>query len=365
MIIVTGGAGFIGSALIAALNKRQINDILVVDELACDNKWKNLRNLFFTDYVEKDDFLEMVVENKLTGSIEAVFHIGACADTTETNASYLIKNNYEYTKLLAQWATDNSIRFIYASSAATYGDGSAGFSDDEEKIDKLRPLNMYGYSKHLFDLWARRAGLLKKIVGLKYFNVFGPNEYHKGDMRSFVLKAFEQISAPVLSCPPPRLASGDAGAGESKNGGKVRLFKSYKPEYADGEQLRDFIYVKDAVDMTLFLLDNPRVAGLFNIGSGKARTWNDLVKAVFAAMGNSSGRSLPEHGKPKPVPSEVEGIEYIDMPESIRNQYQYFTQADMTKLRKAGYNKQTASLEDAIKDYVQNYLIKEEYLGNQ
>jgi len=323
MIIVTGGAGFIGSALIAALNKRQINDILVVDELACDNKWKNLRNLFFTDYVEKDDFLEMVVENKLTGPIEAVFHIGACADTTETNASYLIKNNYEYTKLLAQWATDNSIRFFYASSAATYGDGSAGFSDDEEKIDKLRPLNMYGYSKHLFDLWVRRAGLLKKIVGLKYFNVFGPNEYHKDDMRSFCLKAFEQINAT----------------------GKVRLFKSYKPEYADGEQLRDFIYVKDAVDMTLFFLDNPKIAGLFNIGSGKARTWNDLVKAVFAAM------------------SKKPSIEYIDMPESIRNQYQYFTQADMTKLRKAGYNKQITSLEDAIKDYVQNYLQQCAYLS--
>lgn len=343
MIIVTGGAGFIGSALIAALNKRRINDILVVDELACDNKWKNLRNLSFTDYVEKDDFLEMVAEDKLPAHIEIVFHLGASSTTTETNASYLIKNNYEYSKLLAQWASNANIRFIYASSAATYGDGSAGFCDDEEKIDKLRPLNMYGYSKHLFDLWARRAGLLKKFVGLKYFNVFGPNEYHKGDMRSFCLKAFEQISAT----------------------GKVRLFKSYKPEYADGKQLRDFIYVKDAVDMTLFFLDNPEKAGLFNIGSGKARTWNDLVKAVFAAMSNSSGRSLPEHGKPKPVPSEVEGIEYIDMPESIRNQYQYFTQAEMTKLHKAGCKKQTTSLEDAIKDYVQNFLQENKYLARE
>jgi len=348
MIIVTGGAGFIGSALIAALNKRQINDILVVDELACDNKWKNLRSLFFTDYVEKDDFLEMVFENKLTGSIEAVFHIGACADTTETNASYLIKNNYEYTKLLAQWATDNSIRFIYASSAATYGDGSAGFSDDEEKIDKLRPLNMYGYSKYLFDLWARRAGLLKKIVGLKYFNVFGPNEYHKGDMRSFCLKAFEQINAT----------------------GKVRLFKSYKPEYADGEQLRDFIYVKDAVDMTLFFLDNPKIAGLFNIGSGKARTWNDLVKAVFTAMGSPREINLNRQSHKTSIESSISrgkkpSIEYIDMPESIRNQYQYFTQAEMTKLRKTGYSKQATSLEDAIKDYVQNYLQENKYLAKE
>jgi ADP-L-glycero-D-manno-heptose 6-epimerase len=345
MIIVTGGAGFIGSALIAALNKRQINDILVVDELACDNKWKNLQNLSFTDYVEKDDFLEMVVENKLS-SIEAVFHIGACTSTTETNASYLIKNNYEYTKLLAQWATDNSIRFIYASSAATYGDGSAGFCDDEEKIDKLRPLNMYGYSKHLFDLWARRAGLLKKIVGLKYFNVFGPNEYHKGDMRSFVLKAFEQINAT----------------------GKVRLFKSYKPEYADGEQLRDFIYVKDAVDMTLFFLDNPKTAGLFNIGSGKARTWNDLAKAVFDAMGSPREINLNRQNYKASVESGISRgkkpkIEYIDMPESIRNQYQYFTQAEVAKLHKAGCNKQTASLKDAIKDYVQNYLQQDAYLS--
>ena len=323
MIIVTGGAGFIGSALIAALNKRQITDILVVDELGTDQKWKNLRNLSFTDYVEKDDFLEMVIGDKLDSSVDSVFHLGACSDTTETNASYLIKNNYEYSKLLAQWATDADIRFIYASSAATYGDGSAGFSDDQEKIEILRPLNMYGYSKHLFDLWARRTGLLKKIIGLKYFNVFGPNEYHKADMRSFCIKAFEQITST----------------------GKVRLFKSYKPEYADGEQLRDFIYVKDAVDMTLFFYDNPKLSGLFNIGTGKARTWNDLVKAVFAAMGK----------KPN--------IEYIEMPESIRNQYQYFTEADITNLRKADYDKETTTLEDAIKDYVQNYLQKNVYLG--
>jgi len=322
MIIVTGGAGFIGSALIAALNKRQITDILVVDELGTDQKWKNLRNLSFTDYVEKDDFLEMVIEDKLDSSIDAVFHLGACSDTTETNASYLIKNNYEYSKLLAQWATADNIRFIYASSAATYGDGSAGFSDDQEKIENLRPLNMYGYSKHLFDLWARRTGLLKKIAGLKYFNVFGPNEYHKADMRSFCIKAFEQITST----------------------GKIRLFKSYKSEYADGEQKRDFIYVKDAVDTTLFFYDNPQTSGLFNIGTGKARTWNDLVKAVFAAMGKEPN------------------IEYIEMPQSIRNQYQYYTCADITNLRKAGYNKETTPLEDAIKDYVQNYLQKELYL---
>ena len=325
MIIVTGGAGFIGSAIIAALNKRQITDILVVDELATNAKWKNLVNLSFADYVEKDDFLEMVIAGKVSPPVEAVFHLGACTSTTETNASYLIKNNYEYTKLLAQWATQAGIRFIYASSAATYGDGSVGFSDNDEKIRELKPQNCYGYSKQLFDLWAHRAGLLKKIVGLKYFNVFGPNEYHKADMRSFILKAYEQINAT----------------------GKVQLFKSHNPKYADGEYLRDFIYIKDAVDMTLFFFDNQKVNGLFNIGTGSARTWNDLVKAVFAAVGKEPN------------------IEYIEMPESFRNQYQYFTEADTTKLRQAGYDKETICLEDAIKDYVQKYLIFNEYLNGK
>ena len=322
MIIVTGGAGFIGSAIIAALNNRKVTDILVVDQLGCDQKWKNLRNLSFADYVEKDDFLEMVIEEKLDGSVEAVLHLGACSDTTETNASYLLKNNYEYTKLLAQWSTNADIRFIYASSAATYGDGSAGFSDDENDIENLRPLNMYGYSKHLFDLWARRTGILKKIVGLKYFNVFGPNEYHKANMRSFCLKAFEQINST----------------------GKVSLFKSYKPEFGDGEQVRDFIYIKDAVDMTLFFLDNPKRNGIYNIGTGRPRTWNDLVMAVFDGM-----RRKPN-------------IEYIEMPDSIRNQYQYYTCAETAKLRKAGYEKTTISLEDATKQYVQDYLLKCGYL---
>ena len=323
MIVVTGGAGFIGSALIAALNARGITEILVVDHLGSNVKWKNLRNLSFADYIEKDDFLEIVTANKAPGPIEAIFHLGACSDTTETNASYLVKNNYEYTKLLARWAVDADIRFVYASSAATYGDGSAGFNDDESKIENLQPLNMYGYSKQLFDLWAHRAGLLEKIVGLKYFNVFGPNEYHKGNMQSFVIKAFEQITAI----------------------GKVRLFKSHRNDYKDGAQMRDFLYVKDATDMTLFFLDKPRISGIFNIGSGKARTWNDLVNAVFAAMNKPSN------------------IEYIDMPESIRNQYQYFTQADISKLRKAGYKKQITLLEDVIKEYIQNYLQKGLYIS--
>ncbi|MHC4299547.1 MAG: ADP-glyceromanno-heptose 6-epimerase [Planctomycetota bacterium] len=322
MIIVTGGAGFIGSALIAKLNARQISDILVVDQLGKDRKWKNLRNLSFADYADKADFLEMVIGGRLDSSVEAIFHLGACSDTTEIDASYMMKNNYEYSKVLARWAADANVRFVYASSAATYGDGSAGFEDQEENTEILCPLNIYGYSKHAFDLWARRSGLLKSMVGLKYFNVFGPNEYHKGNMRSFVAKAFEQINAD----------------------GKVCLFKSHEPDYADGEQVRDFIYIKDAVDMTLFFLDNPYLNGLYNIGTGEARTWNDLVVAVFAAMGK------------KPT------IEYVDMPHRIRNQYQYFTRADMSKLRNADYKKHTTSLEDAIRDYVQNYLQEDAYL---
>ncbi len=323
MIIVTGGAGFIGSAIIAGLNARGISDILVVDQLGSDERWRNLQNLFFADYIEKDNFLQTVLAKRIQTPVEAVFHMGACSSTTEINASYLVKNNFEYSKLLAQWAVDSNIRFIYASSAATYGDGSRGFFDDEDHIENLRPLNMYGYSKQLFDLWAKRNGLLKKIAGLKYFNVFGPNEYHKADMRSFVLKAFEQVYTT----------------------GTVRLFKSYNRKYKDGEQMRDFLYVKDAVAMTLMFFDKQHQAGIYNIGSGKARTWNDLVEAVFAATGKRPN------------------IEYIDMPEQLRNQYQYFTEAPIQKLRKAGYERNITSLEDSIADYVRNYLQKGAYLS--
>jgi ADP-L-glycero-D-manno-heptose 6-epimerase len=226
--------------------------------------------------------------------------------------------------MLVQWAVQKQARFVYASSAATYGDGTAGFSDTEP-IEKLIPLNMYGYSKQIFDLWAQRTGIADQIAGLKYFNVFGPNEYHKGEMRSFIIKAFEQINS----------------------SGKVRLFKSHRPDYADGMQLRDFIYVKDAVDMTLFFLEKPEVNGLFNVGTGKSRSWVDLATAVFAAMG-------------KPA-----NIEFIPMPEKLRDKYQYFTQADISKLRAAGCRTPLTSLESAVTDYVQNYLMKDEYLGGQ
>ena len=323
MIIVTGGAGFIGSALVAGLNERGTDNILIVDRLESDEKWKNLRKLKFADYLEAEDFFDMLSAGEIDWAVEAILHMGACSDTTEANCSYLVKNNYECSKMLANWAIDEGIRFVYASSAATYGDGELGFADDESKIDTLLPLNMYGYSKHLFDLWAKRTGVLSQAIGLKYFNVFGPNEYHKGKMRSFVMKAYEQI----------------------EETSKVKLFRSDIADYGDGGQVRDFLYIKDCVDMTLFLLAKRSISGIFNIGTGQARSWNDLANATFAAMGKEAN------------------IEYVDMPDELKGKYQYFTQADITKLKKAGYKKKITTLEDAIKDYVQNYLQKKDYLG--
>ncbi len=330
MIIVTGGAGFIGSAIVWRLNQLGKDDILIVDNLGTDEKWKNLVPLKYHDYMEKDEFLGLVMNQRLAARlrsdrepIEAIIHMGACSSTVERDATFLIRNNFEYTKQLAIVAVNEGARFVYASSAATYGDGSKGFEDSESLLDSLRPLNMYGYSKQLFDQWALRRGLLDRIVGLKYFNVFGPNEYHKGDMRSVVLKAFEQIDA----------------------GGRMRLFKSHRDDYKDGEQVRDFIYVKDAVEMTLFFLENRSVGGLFNIGSGTASTWNRLAAAIFSAVG-------------KPV-----NIEYVEMPETIRDKYQYYTCANISRIRKAGYSRMLVSIENAVSDYVKNYLMSSRRLG--
>ena len=314
--IITGGAGFIGSATVWALNRRGEDKIIVVDHLRTGEKWRNLVNLRFYDFVHRDDFIPLLEAGKIT-DVAGIIHLGACTDTTERDADYLLRNNYEYSKKLALWAVSKGIRFVYASSAATYGDGSLGFSDDHRLLPRLRPINMYGYSKHLFDLWALRTGILDRIAGVKYFNVFGPNEYHKGEMRSVVHKAFEQI----------------------REMGRVRLFKSYRPDIPDGEQKRDFIYVKDAVDLTLFLYDHPEINGIFNCGTGRARTFLDLVRAVFDAMG---------------IPPK---IEFVDMPPQLRDKYQYFTQADMSKIRAAGYEREFTSLEDAVADYVKNYLL--------
>lgn len=315
-IIVTGGAGFIGSNVVKRLNELGEDRIFIVDNLNTSEKWKNLVDLTFEDYIHKDEFIEKIDDFKI--STRAIIHLGARSSTTEKDVDFLMKNNYEYTKKLATWSIRNNVRFIYASSAATYGDGSKGFNDDHSLIPQLKPLNAYAYSKQIFDLWALKNGVLDKIVGLKYFNVYGPGEAHKGDMRSMVLKAYEQI----------------------KRDGKIRLFKSYNPAYRDGEQMRDFIYVKDAVEMTLFFLERTEINGIFNIGTGIPRSWNDLAKAVFSSLGIT----------PK--------IEYIDMPEDIKGKYQYFTKADMGKLKKVGYDKPTFSLEKGVEDYIINYLEK-------
>ncbi|MCK6613774.1 MAG: ADP-glyceromanno-heptose 6-epimerase [Ignavibacteriales bacterium] len=323
MIIVTGGAGFIGSAIVWRLNQLGINQIIIVDALGLDEKWKNLVNLDYMDFCNKAAFLDAVEKDSFSYKIDAIIHMGANSSTTEKDADHLMYNNYEYTKKLAVYSIKNNIRFIYASSAATYGDGALGFKDDDQLCTKLRPLNMYGYSKNLFDIRALHKGMFDKIAGIKFFNVYGPNEYHKADMRSVVHKAYEQV----------------------RDHGFVRLFKSRNPQYHDGEQMRDFVYIKDAVEMTLFFLNHPHVNGLYNVGSGKARTWKDLVTALFHAVG-------------KPV-----NIEYIDMPDYLAAKYQYFTEADLTKIKKAGYSGPFTSLEDGVTDYVKNYLIKDAYLG--
>jgi len=316
MIIVTGGAGFIGSAFIWKLNQEGIEDIVIVDRLGTTDKWKNLVNLKFAEYVHKDDFLSMLDDDCVPFDVQAVIHMGACSATTERDADYLWHNNYRYTMELAEWALHKNLRFIYASSAATYGDGTRGFSDDHAKINSLRPINMYGYSKHVFDLRVLQHTWQDKIAGIKFFNVFGPNEYHKEDMTSVVFKAFHQI----------------------RETGRVKLFKSYKPEYPDGGQRRDFVYVKDCVNVIWWLLQHPEINGIFNLGTGKASTWNDLIGAVFAAMNLETN------------------IEYIEMPEGLRNQYQYFTEAKMDKLRAAGCPVAFSRLKDSVHDYVANYL---------
>ena len=324
MIIVTGGAGFIGSAFVWRLNREGIRDIIIVDQLGTDDKWKNLVGLTFTDYIHKDEFIEMAIADEVPFEVSSVVHMGACSSTTERDADYLWENNYLYSREVADWALRHNARFIYASSAATYGDGSSGFSDDHEIISRLKPSNMYGYSKQVFDLWVLKNKLEKKMAGIKFFNVYGPNEYHKGDMVSVIYKAFHQI----------------------QETGKVCLFKSYKKEYPNGGQMRDFIYVKDCANVMWWLLENPSVNGIYNLGTGRARTWNDLIAAVFSSMGRKTN------------------IQYIEMPESLRNQYQYFTQAQMDKLKKAGCHVNFSSLEDSVRDYVTNYLQNADpYLG--
>jgi len=322
MILLTGAAGFIGSILARELNKLDRNDLILVDRLGSDEKWKNLRNVKFDEFIHADDLLQSGME-ELLDMVDFIFHIGACSSTTERDVDFLMDNNVNYSKSLWALATEKKIPFIYASSAATYGDGNLGYSDDHSKVDELKPLNAYGWSKQVFDQWVlKRSQTPPKWFGLKYFNVFGPNEYHKDDMRSLVHKGFGQINET----------------------GKVKLFKSHKEGFKDGEQLRDFIYVKDVCRaMIEMCLDEGKAEnGIYNLGTGTARSFRDLAIATFKAMGKN------------------ENIEYFDMPESIRGQYQYYTQAEMEKFKKNFPNFKFSSLEESVTDYVQNYLMKDD-----
>ncbi len=322
-VLVTGGAGFIGSALVWELNGRGCTDIVIAESAPQAERSRYLRHLVFGRYVEPEQALSSLTAGQL-GKFDCVFHLGACSSTTETDRDYLYRNNFEFSRDLAACALASGTRFVYASSAATYGDGSAGMDDaNPANLERLKPLNLYGESKHLMDLHAWRQGWLDRLVALKYFNVFGPNEDHKGDMRSVVNKSFAQVMQT----------------------GVIRLFKSYRPEYRDGEQRRDFLYVKDAVRMTLHLAENPRAAGIFNIGSGRAHTWNELARAIFSALAR----------EPR--------IEYIEMPAAIRDKYQYFTQAKIEKLRSAGYARPITPLAEAVRDYLQDYLLPGKALG--
>lgn len=313
MIVVTGAAGFIGSCLVARLNELGRRDLILVDHFDGDGdpKHANLNGKKYSDYLDKSDFLDDVRSDRFQGDVSCVLHMGACSSTVLQDEQYFKENNFQYSCHLADWALKHKVRFIYASSAATYGSGGHNYRDDDLTTRSCKPLNLYGESKQKFDEWILERELQTKTVGLKFFNVFGPNEYHKGEMRSVVAKTFDRVVKE----------------------GKIALFKSYDPQYADGEQQRDFIYVKDVVDVVLFFMDRPQINGIFNVGTGRARSWNDLAYALFKAVGKKAN------------------IEYIPMPDILQGKYQYFTQADMTKLRSVGYQKSFTELEVAVKDY--------------
>lgn len=323
MIIVTGATGFIGSNLVADLNSLGRTDILLVDELGHQAKWRNIAKRRFDDLVHPD---ALGPQLQALSRADAVFHMGADSSTTATDGDDILRRNLHSSMAWWQWCTRTGTPFIYASSAATYGDGRHGFDDDVSvaALDRLAPLNLYGWSKHAFDKWATeraaRGECPPQWAGLKFFNVYGPNEYHKGDMRSLVAKNTAVVAA----------------------GAPVTLFKSHRPDYADGAQLRDFVYVKDCCKVMMWLLRSPAVSGLFNLGTGEARSFVDLVRGIAAAAG-------------KPA-----DIRFADMPESIRPNYQYFTQASMGRLRQAGYGEPFYSLDAGIADYVRGYLLADD-----
>jgi ADP-L-glycero-D-manno-heptose 6-epimerase len=320
MYIVTGGAGFIGSNLVAALSDRG-EEIVVSDWMRCDERWRNLAKHEIAALIAPEGLLTWLAAH--TGRVTAVLHMGAISTTTETDIDLIADRNIRSTLDLLRWCTETETPFIYASSAATYGDGSAGFDDafDCEALAKLRPLNAYGWSKLVVDrriarLAQKKAALPPQWVGLKFFNVYGPNEYHKGGMKSVIAKNFADV----------------------RDGVPLRLFRSHRPDYADGGQLRDFVYVKDCVDVIVWMLDHPRVSGIFNLGTGKARSWLDLADALFSATG------------------QVKKVEFVEMPQELIEKYQYFTQAQVNRLRAAGYDQSFTSLENGVADYVRNFL---------
>lgn len=319
MVIITGGAGFIGSVLMRELNNEGIEDILIVDDLGKGEKWRNLVKGKYSDFIHKDLFLDRIKKNNAPKDIEGIVHLGACSSTTENDANYLMENNFHYSQAVCSYAVENGIRFINASSAATYGAGELGFFDNTENLPKLRPLNMYGYSKQLMDLWLIKNGFEKEVASLKFFNVYGPNEYHKGSMQSVALKLFHQIETT----------------------GEALLFESNVPDLGHGEQKRDFVYVKDCARLIFWLLyDGKRVGGILNVGTGRGETFNSLAEAVFRVM--------------KREPS----IRYIPMPEKIAGKYQNFTQADMNWLDQKECPVSFRGIEAGIEDYIGNYLAK-------
>jgi len=319
MLLVTGGAGFIGSNVVAALNDAGRADVAVCDMLGHEGKWRNLAKRQLADVVPPAELGDWLKGRRL----DAVIHLGAISETTATDGDLVIETNFRMSMRLLDWCTVNSTRFIYASSAATYGDGGQGFRDDQalSALKALRPMNLYGWSKHLFDMAVvgraeRREKLPPQWAGLKFFNVFGPNEYHKGSMMSVLARRFDDI----------------------RSGRAVQLFKSHRDGIADGDQQRDFIYVDDTVRVMLWLLATPAVSGLFNVGTGTARSFKDLILSAYAALGMRPN------------------IDYVDMPEAIRGSYQYFTQSDVDRLRSAGYNGGFTPLEEAVGLYVEGYL---------
>ena len=321
MIVVTGGAGFIGANIVAALEARGISEIVVCDWLGHEDKWRNIAKRELAGVVPPEDLFDFL--HMEAGNVEAIFHMGAISATTETDGDRIMENNFQLSMDLWQWCEAHNARLIYASSAATYGDGQQGFDDDgsSDGLKKLQPLNLYGWSKHLFDrriarLVADGAGTPRQWAGLKFFNVYGPNEYHKGNMRSVVAQVHENIV----------------------DGRPVMLFRSHHPDYEDGGQLRDFVYVDDCVDVMMWLYDNPKVSGLFNLGTGKARTFADLATAVYSALGKKAEFS------------------FVDTPVEIRDKYQYFTEARMDRLRTAGYTAPFTELEDDVSKYVADHL---------